>query len=455
MKGGAAAEGGAVARSGASALAGDARSGAAAQQRDPEDDQGEWGRESWAERRGRMEGGAAAEGGAVARSGASALAGDARSGVAAQQRDPEDDQGEWRRESGAESSDSESHAELQELEAGGQPRAAQTPGHGVRRGHIRRVEELQKEGRSGNERLWPSSKRFKPQEEVEVAEDAADALLTLSAAAAAELVAAGPAQAEPGAVQTPRAQRRSSCWSPCELELLRASVKERGCDWKAVGRDVGTKSNVQCKDKVAAEVEAGRMQEPGGRRTLSVWSAAELLALEQAVAQHGRDWGAVSAAVGTKSITSCWNKVDYEVTAGRMEEPGGKRELWSAGELLALQQAVDQHGRDWAAVALFVKTKGRAQCINKVAWQVAAGIMQEPAGKRALWSAAELLTLEQAVAQHGNEWEAISLVVGGGKTPSQCKKKCENEVAKGRMKKPSGNQGQAARTRGGRDPGKS
>jgi hypothetical protein len=39
------------------------------------------------------------------------------------------------------------------------------------------------------------------------------------------------------------------------------------------------------------------------------------------VALHGRDWAAVASSVGSKTIQQCSDKVEKEVTAGRMQRP--------------------------------------------------------------------------------------------------------------------------------------
>ena len=68
-----------------------------------------------------------------------------------------------------------------------------------------------------------------------------------------------------------------------------------------------------------------------------------------------------------------------------MQEPGGKQERgesWSQAELIQLKAAVDRHGRDWAAVTRDVGSKTKQQCKNQVQFEVAAGRMQEPVGKR-------------------------------------------------------------------------
>ncbi len=46
------------------------------------------------------------------------------------------------------------------------------------------------------------------------------------------------------------------------------------------------------------------------------WSKVELGALKRAVALHGRDWAAVASSVGSKTIMQCKNKVAVEVAAG-------------------------------------------------------------------------------------------------------------------------------------------
>ena len=54
------------------------------------------------------------------------------------------------------------------------------------------------------------------------------------------------------------------------------------------------------------------------------WSKAELGALKRAVTLHGRDWAAVASSLGSKTRQQCKSKVASEVVAGRMQEPGGK-----------------------------------------------------------------------------------------------------------------------------------
>ena len=74
----------------------------------------------------------------------------------------------------------------------------------------------------------------------------------------------------------------------------------------------------QCTGKVAAEVAAGRMQEPGGKQVKDSWSKAELLRLSKAVSRHGRNWVAVSHDVGSKTKKQCCSKFKHEVTAERL-----------------------------------------------------------------------------------------------------------------------------------------
>ena len=206
-------------------------------------------------------------------------------------------------------------------------------------------------------------------------------------------------------------------WSNGELGKLKRAVELRGRDWPAVASIVGSKTREQCLDKVTYEVAVGRMQEPGGKLVQESWSKNELGALKNAVTVHGRDWAAVASSVGSKTQEQCKDKVAKEFAAGRMQEPGGKRvqDSWSKTELGALKRAVVLYGRGWTAVSSSVGSKTGAQCQAKVAKEVAAGRMQEPGGKRVQdsWSEGELNNLKRAVTLHGRRWVAVASMGGG------------------------------------------
>ncbi len=247
------------------------------------------------------------------------------------------------------------------------------------------------------------------------------------------------AKVDAGRMLKPGGKRVS--WSKTELLKLMQAVDRHGRDWVSVSRDVGSKTRLQCQHKVETEVDAGRMLKPGGKRVS--WSKTELLKLMQAVDRHGRDWVSVSRDVGSKTNKQCKGKVKKEVAAGRMQEPGGKRvykreqESWSQAELVQLKAAVDRHGRDWAAVSRDVGSRTTKQCFRKVEAEVAAGRIEEPGGKqeRVSWSQAELVQLKAAVDRHGRDWAAVSRDVGS-RTGQQCCGKVDSEVAAGRMQKP-------------------
>ncbi len=133
---------------------------------------------------------------------------------------------------------------------------------------------------------------------------------------------------------------------------------------------------------------------------------------------NANDWTQLCAACGS-------------VAAGRMRDPEGKKELWSQAELIKLKAAVDRHGRDWAAVSRDVDSKTAHQCSIKVNTEVLAGRMQEPGGKQEPWSQAELILLEAAIARHGRDWAAVARDVG--RTNEQCRNKVVFEVAAGRL----------------------
>ena len=166
-------------------------------------------------------------------------------------------------------------------------------------------------------------------------------------------------------------------WTSFETFKLVNAVNRYGRDWNMVTRQVGTRTRNECQSKVKNEVLAGRMEDPSDRKTRGAWTAAETVALVQALAQHGRNWPVVSCSVGTKSSIQCQDKVSCEVNAERMMKPSGYivRVNWTATETDALVHAVLKHGRNWHAVSRSVGTKNSIQCRQKVYTEVAAGRM--------------------------------------------------------------------------------
>ncbi len=206
-----------------------------------------------------------------------------------------------------------------------------------------------------------------------------------------------------------RAERSDALDKAAEWRDLRALLPTRA---KTVRRAAGRRKQQQ---QLPKDVVAGGKQgsaHRGGRP--STWSAGELRLLLVAVRRHGRDWAAVASSVGSKSRQQCIIKVNVEVAAGRMQEPAGKqvRDSWSKVELGALKRAVALHARDWDAVACSVRSKTRQQCFRKVAKEVAAGRMQEPGGKqlKESWRKVELGALKRAVALHGRDWGVLQRV---------------------------------------------
>ncbi len=250
------------------------------------------------------------------------------------------------------------------------------------------------------------------------------------------------------AVQDKVTMALAAQWSEEELVALKQAVALHGRDWVKVSERVGTKTNRDCQRKAAYEVARGRMSDLGGRQFHNPWSKVELVALNQAVTLHGRNWVTVARRVMTKTKEQCKNKVKKEVAAGRMEEPGGKREQesWSPAELVQLKTAVDRHGRDWAAVSRVVGSKTNKQCWDKVFHEAASGRMEELGGKQEQesWSQAELVQLKAAIDRHGRDWVSVSRGVVS-KTNEQCRRKVRIEVAAGRMQEPGGKREQRAR----------
>ena len=226
-------------------------------------------------------------------------------------------------------------------------------------------------------------------------------------------------------------------WSKEEVVRLCTAVAVHGHDWVAVARDVRTKDAESCALKAEWEVAAGRMLDPN-KRGPPQWNDEEMTKLKEAVQRLGRDWIAVAHYVGTKTSKQCFHKVREEVQRGRIEDPGIKRTQlqWTTDEVVRLRQAVRTYGRDWVTVARELAPRTAAMCQRKMDKEIAAGRAEElGAAKRPRfeWTEEELLRLQQAVEKNGRRWMAVSRLVKT-KSNQQCYHKVQTEIAAGRWK---------------------
>ncbi len=216
----------------------------------------------------------------------------------------------------------------------------------------------------------------------------------------------------------------------------------------------GSRSNTDCRLKAFHEVNAGRMPEPGGKRQQAggkkqwnAWQADEVERLREGVSKFGRDWVSVATHVRTRTKTVCFHKVQLEAAAGRMEDPAGKRQLttrtaWQADEVERLREGVSKFGRDWFSVAMHVRTRTKSNCFNKVQFEIAGGRMEDPAGKRqqkqtTAWTKQEVARLMAAVQKNGRDWLLVAADVGT-RSNNECSAKVIVEVAAGRMQEVPG-----------------
>ena len=88
----------------------------------------------------------------------------------------------------------------------------------------------------------------------------------------------------------------------------------------SAGRAVPSASTAAAAPAEGARV--GVVKKKGkGTGTYSKWTKEEVAALFAACAEYGRDWVAVSNVVG-KTTRQCFDKANFEITAGRMPDPG-------------------------------------------------------------------------------------------------------------------------------------
>jgi hypothetical protein len=187
-------------------------------------------------------------------------------------------------------------------------------------------------------------------------------------------------------------KKQPNAWQADEVERLREGVSKFGRDWVSVAMHVRTRTNSDCYTKLQKEAAAGRMEAPAGKRQLTTrtaWQADEVERLREGVSKFGRDWVSVAMHVRTSTNSDCLAKLQYEVKAGRMEAPAGKKKApnaWQADEVERLREGVSKFGRDWVSVAMHVRTRTAMDCLlrvdffNKVQFEVKAGRMEDTAG---------------------------------------------------------------------------
>jgi myb proto-oncogene protein len=166
----------------------------------------------------------------------------------------------------------------------------------------------------------------------------------------------------------------------------------------------------------------GTLDPANGRK--SKWTPEEDAMLTEAVENHGKDWVAVAAMVPGRNNVLC-----RERWVRNMDPANGKKRKWTPEEDAKLTKAVKKHGKDWVAAEAMVAGRSSVQCRNR--WVLTLDPVTralEPAnGKKGQWTPKEDAKLSEAINKHGKEWVTVVAMVPG-RTIRQCRQRWTNTL---------------------------
>eukprot|EP00884_Botryococcus_braunii_P003650 jgi/Botrbrau1/13286/Bobra.27_2s0006.1 len=145
------------------------------------------------------------------------------------------------------------------------------------------------------------------------------------------------------------------------------------------------------------------------------WTVDQDERLQAAVEKHGlHQWDEVAKEVGGGRLeTSCLMRWQ------RNFNPAICKRVWLPSEDRRLRAAVQQHGRNWTAVAACLGERTAQQAMHRWRFVVGAGI------KKGKWTDEEDQTLLQAVDEVGKKWSVVALRVDG-RTDMSCRERYMN-----------------------------
>jgi hypothetical protein len=179
------------------------------------------------------------------------------------------------------------------------------------------------------------------------------------------------------------------------------AVKKHGNMWLAVAKLVPGRTNDRCLQRWAHTVD------PALGKNTAKWTPEEDAMLSKAVKKHGKDsWAApVAAIVSGRTVRQCryhWvNFLDPN-------NPEVNTAKWTTEDDTMLAKAVKEHGNDWVAVSKLVPGfRTNTQC--RVRWIYA---VDSTNGKKdGKWTPDKDYDLRKAVQTHGKDWIAVATMV--------------------------------------------
>jgi hypothetical protein len=146
------------------------------------------------------------------------------------------------------------------------------------------------------------------------------------------------------------------------------------------------------------------------------WTPEEDAKLIKARKKHGTKWKVIAALVPGRTKDHCKHRF-YDHFDPTIDQTTARKGPWIPEEDAKLTDAVKNHGSNWVAIATFVPSRTKAQCISR--WKSVLGVTV----KEGKWTGEEDAKLTDAVKKHGgNNWFAVAALVPG-RTNQQCRQR--------------------------------
>jgi hypothetical protein len=204
---------------------------------------------------------------------------------------------------------------------------------------------------------------------------------------------------------TSRAPPRN--WNGEEDTQLTEAVKKYAKNWVSVAAMVLGRTDKQCRNRWTQVIDP-----VAAGKTKGIWKPEEDTKLIGAMEEHGKNWVAVAVMVPGRTNQQCrqrWFLALDPVAAGNTKG------IWKPEEDTQLTEAVKKHGKNWVAVAAMVPGRTDDQCRRR--WTQTLDTAGKIVGR---WKPEEDEKLIDAVRKHGKKWVTVATLVPG-RTEKQCR----------------------------------
>jgi hypothetical protein len=167
-----------------------------------------------------------------------------------------------------------------------------------------------------------------------------------------------------------RTTGRTGKWTKEEESKLTNAVKKHGNNWVTIAAVIPGRTNVQCRQRWADKLD------PNTNRKMGKWTAEEDAKLVDAVKKCGKDWVAVAALVSGRTNVQCRQRWAANLDPNTTRKMG----KWTAEEDAKLLEGVQKHGKEWVAVAALVSGRTNVQCCHRWVGGVDPGVDRGPRG---------------------------------------------------------------------------